>query len=185
MALKSELQILQRVQHPNIIQYVGPFRLEMEEDSSNTQSSTNTGADGPCIGYVMELCTQGTLAALITDVGFFDELSAAWLIRDALSALAYLHARRIVHRDVKAANLLFKAFSLKLADFGAAIHPFGADDRREKLQGTFLYLPPEAVLEKRFGPPMDVWAVGCVALEMLALSKGNLNPKTQTLSPEL
>ena len=85
----------------------------------------------------------------------------------------------MVHRDVKAANLLFKDFSLKLADFGSAIHPFGGDDRREKLQGTFLYLPPEAVLEKAFGPPMDVWAAGCVALEMLALSKGSL-----TLNPE-
>ena len=62
----------------------------MEEDSCTTKESINTEAwtDDPCIGYVMELCSQGTLAALIADVGFFDERSAAWLIRDLLSALA-------------------------------------------------------------------------------------------------
>jgi len=166
VALKSEICVMRRLKHPNIVQFLGTF--ESDDEYAKLEQDT------PCLGYVMELCAQGTLADLLSHVGFVNEATGAWFIRDMLSALAFLHARRIIHRDVKPSNLMFDSNSvLKLADFGAAIHPFGgADDRRGKLQGTLLYLPPEAITSKSYGPAMDVWAVGCVALELLALTKG-------------
>jgi serine/threonine protein kinase len=96
--------------------------------SSPVSGSSKTGPTGdgeeaiaPLLGYAMELCVQGTVAELLRNVGFVDEGSAAWLICDVLTALAYLHKQRIVHRDIKASNMLLVDGVVKVSGLRAHI----------------------------------------------------------------
>ena len=162
-ALQSEIEIMRRITHCNILEFRGLFvdGFDVDEDGAPR-----------CAGFLMECCPQASLASLLHDVGFLDEATAAWFVSDILEALAFLHQKRIVHRDIKAANLLIKGGVIKVADFGAAIHPHSHSTARQITRGTLIYMPPEAITGKRFGYEMDIWATGCVALEMLALDKG-------------
>jgi hypothetical protein len=128
------------------------------------------------------LCPEASLASLLHAVGFLDEVTSAWLVADALNALAFLHGKGIVHRDIKGANLLIHQGILKLCDFGAAIHSFSKHPHRSITMGTLLYMPPETLTKMRFGSAMDIWATGCVALEMLALNKGTSVQDAEFLS---
>lgn len=119
-----------------------------------------------------------------------DRISAACCC--ALDALAYLHSRRILHRDVKAANLLLsRTGQLRLADFGVATHlssgfTMGASGAmsRHTLAGSPYWMAPEvaqaclepplsagcvgdkAALPGGYGAPADVWSLGVTAIEL-------------------
>ncbi|KAK4755352.1 hypothetical protein SAY87_009109 [Trapa incisa] len=103
--------------------------------------------------------------------------------RSVLEAVKHIHSRGFVHGDIKVQNILiFPAVNgrgdthVKVADFGLAgkvgiqrIHPESlADGRgtRFEWKGTPLNMSPEAVNENDYGPPSDVWAIGCAVVEM-------------------
>ncbi|ETN76857.1 hypothetical protein NECAME_11377 [Necator americanus] len=118
-------------------------------------------------------------------IEMFDHWSQSdFRVSHALKALHYLHSLEppVVHRDIKAANLLLTiSDSIKLANFGLirdlAIDGFGiavGSDISLDFRGTLLYVAPE-VLTSQLGPgnrnaygkPADVWALGCTLIEML------------------
>ena len=89
-----------------------------------------------------------------------------------LSALAFCHERRIIHRDMKPDNILMDAPRrlLKIADFGMArtIVPNTAYTERCV---TAWYRPPEIILgDRRYGTPVDMWSVGCILAEMITFA---------------
>lgn len=94
--------------------------------------------------------------------------------RHILSGLAYLHSKKIIHRDIKGANLLVNASGVvKLADFGLAKHLTGCGYDLS-LKGTPHWMAPEvlqAVMRKDANPEMaygvDIWSVGCTIVEMM------------------
>jgi cysteine-rich repeat protein len=98
-----------------------------------------------------------------------------WL-RQALEALAFLHARGIVHRDVKPQNLLFDGDGwLRVADFGIALRPGDVRlTRTHESLGTIGYMAPEQLRGGRVGPAADIHALGVAAHEWLtgALPEG-------------
>jgi serine/threonine-protein kinase BUR1 len=110
----------------------------------------------------------------------FDEPQIKCYMLQLLKGLAYLHENHILHRDMKAANLLINNRGiLQLADFGLARHydghtpvagrPMG-EGRRDYtgLVVTRWYRPPELLLQLRqYTTAIDVWGVGCVFGEML------------------
>ena len=132
---------------------------------------------------VLELAENGSLASLVkpTKFGPCSERLARVYVRQILEGLAHAHARGVVHRDVKGANVLTtKDGVVKLADFGVALRVRSEnEDGTESnesieldVQGTPYWMAPEAIeMRDRDGKPAsfasDVWSVGCVTLELI------------------
>ena len=100
--------------------------------------------------------------------GRLSEPAARFYAAEVVAALAALHGRGVVYRDLKPENLLLDAGGhLKVADFGfAKALPRGG--RTYTLCGTPDYLAPEVILNKGHGPSADWWAAGVLIYEMLA-----------------
>ncbi|MFC8503532.1 serine/threonine-protein kinase [Pedococcus sp. NPDC057267] len=125
---------------------------------------------------VMELVVGASLASYLRSNGVLGVAQVAAIGAPLAGALAYVHERGLIHRDVKPGNVLLAlsddgrviADSAKLADFGIARF---ADATRHTMTGTTLgtapYLSPEQVRGARLGPASDIYSLGLVLLEAL------------------
>ena len=125
--LKSEVQLMQQVDHPNIVKYY------------------ETYDETKYIYLCMELCTGGELFEKVTKRKKpFSEYEAAEVMRDLLKALQHCHSQCIIHRDIKPENLVFdKNGYLKLTDLGIA-RVWNPDNSRDT-SGTPGYMAPEVM----------------------------------------
>ena len=82
--------------------------------------------------------------------------------------LKYLSECSIIHRDLKPANILldFEGKNCKITDFGFAIKEF-REFYDPLFVGTPEYLPPEALIEQKYGPKTDIWSFGIIVYEMI------------------
>ncbi|KAJ1284966.1 hypothetical protein BS78_03G245200 [Paspalum vaginatum] len=128
----------------------------------------------PCLGaraaaggeyqLLLEFAPGGSLADEAARRRLGDRDIAAYAA-DVARALAYLHARGLVHGDVKARNVVIGADGrARLTDFGCA-RPAAADSARP-VGGTPAFMAPEVARGEAQGPPADVWALGCTVVEM-------------------
>src|SRR4051812_7004129 len=119
---------------------------------------------------VMEYVRGGHLGSHLRPGQPIASIAALWLAAQVAEALAAAHARGIVHRDVKPANILLtEEGSPKLTDFGIAkILDVPAVTRASELLGTPHYLAPEQASGGEITPATDVYALGVVLYEMLA-----------------
>ncbi len=119
---------------------------------------------------VMELVDGRPLSALLAQGRPMDPVATATLLAGAADALGAAHARGIVHRDVKPANLLVtRERGLKITDFGIARAVDAvALTRTGEVLGTPQYLSPEQAEGRPATPASDVYALGAVAFECLA-----------------
>ena len=146
--LKTEVEIMKSLDHENIIRNLTNF-----EDSTN-------------IYLLMELAEEGHLYYRLKKSKFFDEKTSAKYMFDILKAVNYLHERDppIIHRDIKAENILFFQDRLKLADFGWS-------SIKNKVRTTFCgtpdYLAPEMILERGHNEKLDLWTLGILMFELL------------------
>jgi len=141
--------------------------------------------DGKSYRIVMEYVGGGTLEDLMRREKRLDETTAARIAWDVLSALRHIHDMRIIHRDIKAENILLvdknpEAVSsgeplVKICDFGlCSLHrPIRYDDIQgdslecETFVGSFHYLSPEQARREVYGPAVDIWACGINIYYML------------------
>ncbi len=86
------------------------------------------------------------------------------VIRQVCKAVGYLHERNIIHRDIKAENVLVQGSVVKLCDFGWATEGSYA---RRSLCGTPAYISPEIVSNKSYDKKTDIWSMGVLAYEMI------------------
>ncbi|TPX45934.1 hypothetical protein SeMB42_g00064 [Synchytrium endobioticum] len=120
---------------------------------------------------VMDLCTGGELFDRICELGCFYETNAAQVVRTVTDAVAYLHEHNIVHRDIKAENLLFRSKDsdeLVLADFG--LSRLLGDNNFEALKtmcGTPGYMAPEVIRKTGHGKAVDMWSIGVLTYFLL------------------
>uniref|UniRef100_A0A8C5EF56 Serine/threonine-protein kinase DCLK2 n=1 Tax=Gouania willdenowi TaxID=441366 RepID=A0A8C5EF56_GOUWI len=149
--IQSEVSILRRVKHPNIV-------LLIEEIDTPTE-----------LFLVMELVKGGDLFDAITSSNKYKERDASCMLFNLASAINYLHNLNIVHRDIKPENLLVYEHqdgskSLKLGDFGLAVVVNGP---LFTVCGTPTYVAPEIVAETGYGLKVDVWAAGVITYILL------------------
>ena len=150
----AEIDILQDLSHPNIIQLVAHFD-EVEHFS-----------------MVFEIMSGGDLFNRLVHVGTFDEIQARGICTSMLNAISYIHSKNIAHRDIKPENILFSSYNenhvLKICDFGFAkqenVHK---PDSFTTMCGTRSYIAPEIMLSQRYGLKVDMWSIGIVAYMLL------------------
>lgn len=149
-----ELDIITKIQHPNIIQIHSILQR------------------GPKIFIFMRYAENGDLLTHIKKAGPINELqSKAWFLQMA-NAISYLHSRDIAHRDLKCENvLLSKRLNIKLADFGFACYcrdDRGRDIKSETFCGSAAYAAPEIVSGTSYDPKIaDAWSLGIILFIML------------------
>uniref|UniRef100_A0A7E4W0U1 Aurora kinase n=1 Tax=Panagrellus redivivus TaxID=6233 RepID=A0A7E4W0U1_PANRE len=118
---------------------------------------------------ILELCTLGTLSRMLRREKCLAVSRASYYADCIADALDYCHARNVIHRDVKPANVLITAsMEPKLADFGFAVHD--VDFRRETVCGTPSYLSPEMLNDDTnhaHTTKVDNWALGVLFYECL------------------
>ncbi|GBF60605.1 serine/threonine-protein kinase [Trichophyton mentagrophytes] len=164
-----EIKLLKILSHPNI--------LQLQEMA--VERSRGEGRKKPSM-YMVTPYMEHDLSGLLEnpDVHFSEPQIKCYMIQ-LLKGLQYLHENRILHRDMKAANLLINnAGVLQIADFGLA-RPYdeappvagkgGGEAKREytTLVVTRWYRPPELLLQlRRYTTAIDLWGAGCVFGEM-------------------
>lgn len=123
------------------------------------------------VWIVMEFCAARSLRDITRDLRRgLDDREMACALRQTLAALAYLHARSLVHRDVKSANLLMQADgTLKLADFGVTAELTAAISRRHTMIGSPYWMSPEVIEDKGHDQKADIWSLGITAIELAEL----------------
>lgn len=193
LTMATELEILRRVQHSNVIGLVEVY------ETLDT------------LYLVMERAQGGDLLSALASMPVYTESAVRDIFRQLLEAVDYLHGLGVVHRDLKLDNLLYntenstasysddetdddsvssqsrplpvQSISVKVADFGLSallsedkpksMSLFSSpaqqaknDKRLKDLWGTTEYFAPE-VYDRHYGRQADVWALGCILFEML------------------
>lgn len=157
-----EIKILKLLQHENIVNLIEICRTKAS--CYNRQR--------PSIYLVFEFCEHDLAGLLCNQSIQFTMAETKKIMQMLCNALYFIHFNKILHRDMKAANVLItKTGVLKLADFGLArgIH-LNRDPSKNRYTNrvvTLWYRPPELLLgERNYGPPIDMWGAGCIMAEM-------------------
>ncbi|KAF3431600.1 hypothetical protein FNV43_RR26331 [Rhamnella rubrinervis] len=148
--IRGEIEMLQQCSHPNVVRYLGSYQGE------------------EYLWIVMEYCGGGSVADLMnTAEEPLEEYQIAYICREALKGLAYLHSIFKVHRDIKGGNILLtEQGDVKLGDFGVAAQLTRTMSKRNTFIGTPHWMAPEVIQESRYDGKVDVWALGVSAIEM-------------------
>lgn len=149
--MKRELEILIKIDHPNIIKLFDSYE------------------DEKYFHLVTELCTGGDLHERIIDQGSLSEYDAANIMRKIMGAVHYMHLNFISHRDLKPENFLYESKSsseIKIIDFGMA-NFFQNSFHMKSLAGTPEYWAPD-VLKGSYSSACDVWSLGVLLYFILS-----------------
>ncbi|OTB12246.1 hypothetical protein K445DRAFT_66785 [Daldinia sp. EC12] len=154
-ALDQEIDTMQNLDHVNIVQYLGCERKETS------------------ISIFLEYISGGSIGSCLRKHGKFEEPVVSSLTRQALSGLAYLHREGILHRDLKADNILLDVDgTCKISDFGISkkTDNIYGNDKTNSMQGSVFWMAPEVIRSQGEGysAKVDIWSLGCVVLEMFA-----------------
>ena len=154
-ALDQEIDTMQHLEHPNIVQYLGCERKDFS------------------ISIFLEYISGGSVGSCLRNHGKFDEGLVSSLTRQTLAGLSYLHQEGVLHRDLKADNILLDVDgTCKISDFGISkkTDNIYGNDATNNMQGSVFWMAPEVVRSQGQGysAKVDIWSLGCVVLEMFA-----------------
>jgi len=168
-----EAEVLQNLQHPNIVEFLGAFA-----DPRDSCGTTLCLLMAYCEGGDLQLRLQRTRQegkrlreSLV--LRWFDQLC---------SAVAFVHKRQVLHRDLKPSNIFLagggrgginklaqEEEAVAIGDFGVARPLTHAAEMVMTMVGTPCYLSPEVCKGKAYAYKSDVWSLGCILFEMMAL----------------
>ncbi|KAM8952255.1 mitogen-activated protein kinase kinase kinase kinase 1 [Pelodytes ibericus] len=154
-SVQREVFILKGCKHFNIVTYYGSY-IRM-----------NT------LWICMEYCGGGSLQDVYQVTGALSERQTAFVCRETLQGLAYLHNQGKIHRDIKGANILLNdKGNVKVADFGVSAQLTVSFARRNSFIGSPYWMAPEvAAVELKGGYTelCDIWSLGITAIELTEL----------------
>jgi len=155
--IRREIRLLRSVSHPGIAKMVDCY-----EDEAYVHIVTERCAGGDLFDRIVDSTS---------DAGCLPESRAAEIVKALLEAVQHLHSRDIVHRDIKAENVLFESVEegspIKLVDLGLSRTHGIHDAAMTTPVGTAYYMSPD-VLRGRYDRTCDVWAVGVLAYILLS-----------------
>ncbi|XP_009626934.1 serine/threonine/tyrosine-protein kinase HT1-like [Nicotiana tomentosiformis] len=147
---KSEVRLLSRLYHPNIVQFIAACKKP------------------PVYCIIMEYMSQGTLRMYLNKKEPYS-LSIETILRLALDisrGMAYLHSQGVIHRDLKSSNLLLNdEMRVKVADFGTSCLETQCREAKGNM-GTYRWMAPEMIKEKPYTRKVDVYSFGIVLWEL-------------------
>jgi serine/threonine protein kinase/tetratricopeptide (TPR) repeat protein len=195
--LKREFRAVASLRHPNLVELyelvahdrscyftmeylpgVDPRRFVLRPTSMPPPPLVDLGST-QTVSPLQHALTELSNRAEAASVGQFavaqpapvDHARVRSVLAQLAEGLAFLHARGVIHRDVKPSNAIVVDGTVKLLDFGLALERHRQDDdvaREARVVGTAAYLAPEYLERLLVGPAMDVYALGIVAYELIA-----------------
>ncbi|XP_040189631.1 MAP/microtubule affinity-regulating kinase 3 isoform X4 [Rana temporaria] len=149
--LFREVRIMKILNHPNIVKLFEVIETEKT------------------LYLIMEYASGGEVFDYLVAHGRMKEKEARSKFRQIVSAVQYCHQKHIVHRDLKAENLLLDAdMNIKIADFGFS-NEFTVGNKLDTFCGSPPYAAPELFQGKKYdGPEVDVWSLGVILYTLVS-----------------
>lgn len=146
--IKNEINILQKLNHPNIVLLKNKIILEKD------------------LYIILEYCPLGDLNSFFNKKMVKEEYVKHYAIQ-IISGLKYLALNNIMHRDIKPHNILLKnIYNVKISDFGFAKY-YDKFDLSKTLCGSPIYMAPEIMQFKSYNYKTDIWSLGILLYELL------------------
>uniref|UniRef100_A0A6B2L0T5 Protein kinase domain-containing protein n=1 Tax=Arcella intermedia TaxID=1963864 RepID=A0A6B2L0T5_9EUKA len=146
----SEIAFLMVCQHPNIVQYHQTYLVDEKSV--------------PEVWIIMEYMQGGTLKEA-SKSKLFTDTHIAYVAREMLRGLQYLHSIQLAHRDLKSANVMMSITGeIKLIDFGLCAD--FSTGPRTKMLGSPYWIPPEMIQDKPHSYPVDIWSFAVCLMEL-------------------
>ncbi len=148
-----EVEILKNLDHPNIIKI---YEIYVTSTSFH---------------IISEYCPGGDLFDKLEYHNYFSEKQVAYLMRQILSSVSYLHDNNVIHRDIKLENILVASqtddnfMDIKMIDFGSSL--FKTNTLLKDSVGSVNYIAPEVILGK-YNEKCDLWSCGVLMYTLLS-----------------
>ncbi|KAK2905071.1 hypothetical protein Q8A67_006870 [Cirrhinus molitorella] len=151
--LEREVDLLKTLHHTNIVGFLGTALCEN------------------IVSIFMEYVPGGSILNILSRFGPLPEKVFVLYTRQILEGVAYLHANRVIHRDLKGNNIMLMPNGVvKLIDFGCArrlqTSTGSKSDFIKSVHGTPYWMAPEVISETGHGRKSDIWSIGCTVYEM-------------------
>ena len=149
--LTSEIYIMKESRHKNVVAYIDSFRVESQ------------------LWVAMEYMGGGCLTEILEQFDYcqMSERHMAWVCKETLQGLKYIHSLHRIHRDIKSDNMLIShTGDVKIADFGYAAQLTQKKTRRNTIVGTPYWMAPELIRGQNYDTKVDIWSLGIMVMEM-------------------
>lgn len=148
--VQQEIQFLADLKSvPNVTHYYGSFLVDTK------------------LWIIMDYCAGGSIRTLLK-AGVFEEKYVGVVAREVLTALLAVHKMGVIHRDIKAANILIThEGNVQLCDFGVAVQLTTTALKRATIAGTPFWMAPEVIREgDQYNVKADIWSLGITLYEI-------------------